>query len=243
MGRQFESHPIISRQNIRTGLKLLHDNYGDHSSTLAVVTTYFSTETSQHLFLRCVALNGAVCRPWKQKRFRWNELKADISMAMHLKRKGYQSVARRAQRCLATEFTWKINSKMDWHTWKAFWVNACQRIWHTMTHILFNSLKFSTPPQFFYSSLCTFWTVHVCNEIHGNTSQSIPLLFLQMMGIPSIHPWSMITVSMAGQDTFFMSSLHPGTNSDSRHSSHSCFLPVNTSWVFKVVSDFLSDFL
>lgn len=34
-----------------------------------------------------------------------------------------------------------------------------------------------------------------------------------------------------------------GTNSDGRHSWHSCSLPVNTSWVFKVAFDFCSDFL
>ena len=43
--------------------------------------------------------------------------------------------------------------------------------------------------------------------------------------------------------THFMSTFHSGTNSDSRHSLHSCSLPVNTSWVFKVAFDFCSNFL
>lgn len=62
------------------------------------------------------------------------------------------------------------------------------------------------------------------------------------MGIPSIHPLKLRQFQRL-PGTRFMSTFHSGTNSDGRHSLHSCSLPVNTSWVFKVAFDFCSDFL
>lgn len=59
------------------------------------------------------------------------------------------------------------------------------------------------------------------------------------MGIPSMK-WRQIQ-RLPG--THFMSTSHSGTNSDGRHSLHSCSLPVNTSWVLEVAFDFCSDFL
>lgn len=62
------------------------------------------------------------------------------------------------------------------------------------------------------------------------------------MGIPSTHPLKWRPFQRL-PETHFMSTFHSGTNSDGRHSWHSCFLPVNTSWVLKVAFDFCSDFL
>lgn len=68
-------------------------------------------------------------------------------------------------------------------------------------------------------------------------STSSLFFFYRCWWFPAFIRPSLMTVSTAARDTFLWAPSPKGIGSDGRHSSHSRLLPVNTGWVFKVVSD------